>query len=316
MLAKQHLKTGKRVYLGRRNDETERIASEFARSKERAKERLKSLKERMEKDERLNKIEGVARAPKELIAIFRKINELGLGNKLIAIGTNALYAYEARCGVFLEQERLATRDIDLLNRKDKGVSFLFGELMVETKAAELVGAIDPSFEKSREVPYRFVNKEGVWLELINPMSDSVKSEHFKESVFGDVVPLAMKGIQWLENSRLFTETVIGENGKCANITTIHPLEYAIYKNWLGKQEDRDYLKHTRDLEQSRLVTRMIVEYMPDIDIEAELAGLKHFKREIVEAYRKEAYLPIAKKATHRKDGSDGTPEDEEWIPTL
>lgn len=64
----------------------------------------------------------------------------------------------------------------------------------------------------------------------------------------DVTPLAMDGMQWLENSRLFTETVIGEDGKSANITTIHPLEYAIYKYWLGQKEDRDFMKHTRDIE--------------------------------------------------------------------
>ena len=59
---------------------------------------------------------------------------------------------------------------------------------------------------------------------------------------------------------------------------------------------------------------MIAKYMPDIDIETELAGLKHFKREIVEAYRKEVYLPVAKMAANH--GSDDTPEDEEWVPTL
>ncbi len=36
-----------------------------------------------------------------------------------------------------------------------------------------------------------------------------------------------KGMQWIENARLFKETIIGTDGKSANMTTIHPLEYAI-----------------------------------------------------------------------------------------
>ena len=70
---------------------------------------------------------------------------------------------------------------------------------------------------------------------------------------------------------------------------IHPLEYAIYKNWLSKRDDRDFQKHIRDIEQSRLVTKLIVDYMPDIEIEQDVWRLKHFKREIIEVYMEEIY---------------------------
>lgn len=284
LLAKQHLKSGKREYLGRRNNLTEQIRIDFENSKAKIKEKLFILKEKMKKEVKLNKLEGVTRAPKELIAIFNKINELGLDNKVIAIGTNSLYAYEAYCGVVIEQEHLATRDIDLLNRKNKGISFIFNEMMTTKNAVELLHMIDDSFTKSAEVPYRFINNEGIWIELINPLSDSVKQETFRDNLFADVMPLAMKGMQWLENSRLFKELVIGENGKCALITTIHPLEYAIYKKWLSKQEDRDYQKHIRDLQQSKLVTRLIKEYMLNIDIERDIKNIKHFKKDIINNY--------------------------------
>jgi hypothetical protein len=73
------------------------------------------------------------------------------------------------------------------------------------------------------------------------------------------------------------------------MTTIHPLEYAIYKNWLGQQEDRDFLKHTRDIEQSRLVTKIITEYMPNIKMDKELSNMKHISKEVVEDYKKKIY---------------------------
>ena len=284
LLVKQHLKSAKREYLGRRDAQTQEIRIELENAKEKVKTKLSTLKSKIKREEKLNKLEGVARAPKELVSIFRKINELGLDKKVIAIGTNSLYAYEARAGVVIEQEHLATRDIDLLNKKEKGISFIFSEIMTGKSALELLTSIDSSFVKSEKVPYRFINNDGVWVELINPISDSVTQESFKDNLFNDVIPLAMKGMQWLENSRLFKELIIGENGKCAFLTTVHPVEYAIYKNWLSAQEDRDYLKHSRDLQQSRLVTALITEHMPQIELEKELENIQHFKKEIVSEY--------------------------------
>ena len=289
LLAKHNLRTDKREYLGRRNEETEKIASSFKSAKLEIKERLKNLKEKLKRDEKLNKLEGIARAPKELVALFRKINELRLDEKLIVIGTNSLYAYEAKAGVAIEEQHLATRDIDILNRKDKGVSFIFEKLMTSDDAISLLQSIDKSFYQSETVPYRFINKDGVWIELITPTTDKVHYNEDKESFFSDVTPLAMTGMQWLENSRLFKETVIGEDGKSANITTIHPLEYAIYKHWLGQREDRDFQKHTRDIEQSKLVTKIILDYMPNIDIEQEVINLKHIKKEVVLDYMEHIY---------------------------
>ena len=293
LLAKENLKTGKREYLGRRNEETEAIAESFRHSKAQIKERLKNLKEKLKRDEKLNKLEGITRAPKELVALFQKINELGLDDKLIVIGTNSLYAYEAKAGIMIEEEHLATHDIDILNRKDKGVSFMFTELSQTTNAIDLLQSIDKSFYQSPKVPYRFINKDGVWIELIMPVKDSMQENMDKRNFFSDVTSLAMEGIQWIENARLFKETIIGTNGRSANVTTIHPLEYAIYKNWLGQREDRDFLKHTRDIEQSKLVTKIILEYMPNIDIEKEVLNLKHIKKEVVDDYM-EKIFPVLK----------------------
>ena len=284
LLSKVQLGTGKREYLGKRDSKSEKIKEDFEASKSRMKERVKGLKEKLVRNSKMNKIEGIARAPKELVALFSRINELGLDDKLIAIGTNSLYAYEAKCGVAIEQEHLATRDIDILNRKEKGISFICKELLPSNKAIDFLHSIDDSFLKSSEASYRFINKDGIWVELINPVSDSVTQENYRDNLFADVIPLAMSGMHWLENSRLFKETIIGTDGKSANITTIHPLEFAIYKLWLSKQEDRDYQKHVRDQQQSRLVSQLIQEYMPNISIAEDCKSLKHLKKEVVDDY--------------------------------
>jgi hypothetical protein len=286
LLAKENLTTGKREYLGRRNEQTEAIAENFRASKQQIKERLKMLKERLKRDEKLNKFEKLGRVPKELIAILRKVNELDLDKNLIVIGTNSLYAYEAKAGVMIEEEYLATEDIDLLNRRQKGLSFLFHHLHADVDAILLLQAIDKSFYQSPNIPYRFINQDGVWVELLTPAS----SKGAKSELFNDILPLEMDGMQWLENARLFQETVIGTNGKTATMTTIHPLEFAIYKNWLSTVPDRNILKKNRDYAQAKLVTQLIEEYMVNIDIDAELKRMKHFKKEVVEAY-KQKVLP-------------------------
>ena len=283
LLAKENLRTGRREYLGRRGDETEKIIEQFRDSKQQIKERLKNMKEKLKRDQKLNKLEKIARAPKELVALFRKINELDLDDKLIVIGTNSLYAYEAKAGIMIEEGHLATHDIDILNRKDKGVSFMFIAMNSSSSASEFLQSIDKSFHQSPKVPYRFINNDGVWIELITPSANTLQKRK-NGNFFSDVLPLDMEGLQWIENARLFQETIIGLDGRSANITAIHPLEYAIYKNWLSQREDRDFLKHTRDIEQSRLVTEIIVEYMPDIDIKKEITNLKHISKEAVGDY--------------------------------
>jgi hypothetical protein len=99
-----------------------------------------------------------------------------------------------------------------------------------------------------------------------------------------VIHLDLEGVQWLENARLFKETIIGLDGKSAEITSIHPVEYAIYKNWLGQREDRDFLKYSRDIEQSKLVTQIIVDYMPNIALDKEIEEIKHIPKEVVNDY--------------------------------
>ena len=286
LLAKVHMGTQVREYLGKRNHETEKIKDDFNKAKERIKERLSTLKTQLKRDEKLNKLESINRAPVELVAVFRKINELGLDDNVVSIGTNSLYAFESKASVFIEQEFLATRDIDLLNRKNKGLSFIFNKSFSATDAESLLQSIDSSFQQQKNIPYRYVNKDAVWVEIVTPTSASIKSDKQLSPLFSEILPLGMEGMQWLENSPLFKELIVAENGECAFMTTINPLEFSVHKLWLGKQEFRDYSKHLRDQEQSGLVLQLISDYFVDIDIDKGLKEMKHFKKEVVDDYKK------------------------------
>ena len=83
--------------------------------------------------------------------------------------------------------------------------------------------------------------------------------------------------------------VIGDNGICANMTTIKPLEYAVYKYWLGRYERKDYMKKERDMSQSVLITNLINEYMPNIEIEEDVKQIKNISHDAIDEYINEVY---------------------------
>ncbi len=283
-LVKKHSRTNKKEYIGKKDDNTIKIYEEFHKNKEQAKIELSNTKDKLQQAQKFNKFYKINRTPSALIKIFQKINEYSLEDKILVIGTNSLYAFESYCGIFVEEEHLATFDIDLLSKKDKKLSFLFKELLPDNKISDFLHLIDKSFKVDSKVPYRFINKDNVIIDLINPSSTNIKMDSFYNNKFFDAISLDMNGMQWLENSKLFQSLIIGEDGKVAYIKTISPLDFAIYKQWLSKQKDREPIKRNRDIEQSRLVIKLIQEYMLDINLDDILTQTKHFNKKVVEDF--------------------------------
>lgn len=272
--------TKKRKSLGVRSGKTEAIYDLFRTQKAELKKSIKESKIVLERQEKISKFTKISRVPNVLINLFRRLNELGLDDKVVVIGTNSLYAYEAYCGVFIENQHLATFDIDILNKRDKKVSIAFKEKIPNRTLKGILLEVDNTFKESEEAFYRFVNKDEVVVELLNPMRMKADNESFS-----GVREIILDGIKWIESSKLHKQLLIGDSGKCAFITTINPLEYAVYKLWLSVQSYREPMKRDRDLQQSRLVTKLIKEYMLTIDIESELKNIKNMSKEAIEAYR-------------------------------
>lgn len=272
-LFKECLDTRKRVSLGRKNEETIAIYNAFKQQKQELKKALKLSKELLIKNEKINKFTKISRVP----------NVLGLDNKVIIIGTNSLYAYEAYCGIFIEEEHLATFDIDVFNKRNKKISVALKEKMPQKTLKSILLEVDKSFKKSKEASYRFVNDNDIVVEIITPIS----KQSNKNDTFSGVLNLEIEGTKWLESSRLHKQMVIGQNGKCAFVTAIHPLEYAIYKKWLGEHERKDYMKKQRDIKQSQLVTKLIQDYIPIIDIKEDLQKIRTISQKAIEQYKNE-----------------------------
>ena len=272
--------TKKRISLGRRDEKTELIISKFKEQKKELKISLKKYKELLKKQIKMCKFEKINRVPSVLVNLLRTINEYGLDDKIVIIGTNALYSYEARCGVFMENEHLATFDIDIFNKRETKISVALKTKLPQKTLRAILLDTDKTFSKAKEVPYRFYNNDGVVVEIITP----IISKETEQDDFSGVLNLEINGINWLRSSELFKVMVIGENGVCANMTTIKPLEFAVYKYWLGKHERKDYMKKERDISQSSLLTKLIEEYMPNVEIKQDVKRIKNISQKAIEEY--------------------------------
>jgi len=282
-LFKECLDSKKRVSLGRKNEKTIAIYNAFNQQKRELKASLKQSKALLIKNEKINKFTKISRVPNVLVSLFRRINELGLDDKVIIIGTNSLYAYEAYCGVFIEEEHLATFDIDVFNKRDKKISFALKEKLPQKTLKAILLDVDKSFKKSKEAPYRFINDDDIVVEIITP----IYKKEMKSDTFSGVMNLEIEGTKWLESSKLHKQMLIAQNGKCAFVTTIAPLEYAVYKKWLGEHERKDLMKRQRDIKQSHLVTKLIQEFIPIIDIDEELKNIKNISHDAIAQYKSE-----------------------------
>ncbi|MDQ1340021.1 MAG: hypothetical protein QG567_1177 [Campylobacterota bacterium] len=285
-LFKECLDTKKRESLGKKDEKTLDIYNSFNKQKKELKASLKQSKELLLKNEKINKFTKISRVPNVLVNLFRRINELGLDDKVIIIGTNSMYAYEAHCGVFIEEQHLATFDIDVFNKRDKKISITIKEKLPKKTLKSILLDVDSSFKKSKEASYRFVNNDDIVVEIITPIS----KKQLENDNFSGVVNLEIDGTKWLNSSKLYKQMVIGSNGKCAFITTINPVEYAIYKKWLGEHERKDFMKKQRDIKQSALITKLIQDYMPTIDIIDEIDKIKYMSKDAIEQYKSEVLL--------------------------
>ena len=101
--------------LGARSKETEATYEAFLHGRDNNKNRLKSLSARIDELAPVNIAMGLARVPSIAARILRACDERGLlGEQLVVVGTNALYAYEVLAGVHVESGLVASADIDLL----------------------------------------------------------------------------------------------------------------------------------------------------------------------------------------------------------
>jgi hypothetical protein len=267
--------------LGPRSPETEAIYSEFHDNKKHVFARLKDLKERLKVQARFCKAARIDRVPRIVTAILRLLEQQKLlGSNLQIIGTNALYAYEAYAGVWLERGLLATQDMDVLWDIRPKLR-LFAHDHVDNKGfIDILKTADRSFDLLSRQSFRAVNQSGYMVDLVKP-EPKLMLERENRQIGGpdDLMAVEIKKLSWLVSAPKFSQIVIGTDGFPATMVAPDPRAFAIHKLWLSRQADRDPVKKKRDRAQALAVCKLIVRYLPKFQFKPN--ELRMFPKELV-----------------------------------
>jgi len=268
--------------LGPRSEETERIYEEFKRGRAEAKGAAASIRQRIESQARLNLAIGLDRVPELPSRILRRLDGEGLlGRNVFVAGTNAIYAYEAAAGVFVQRDLLATGDLDIFFDSQ-------ARLKLTVEGAEPQGvlrvlkATDRSFRP--EGSFRAINDEGYSVDLIKATPTPPWRDEADGIGADDLEAAPILNMRWVANAPRFSAVAVGYDGAPVPMACPDPRAFALYKLWMATRDPtRDPVKRVRDQAQAEVVAKIVHEHMPQLPFEPE--QLTSFPRKVIEAAR-------------------------------
>ena len=277
-------KTGKaETSLGSRSPATEAAYEAFVSGRKQNKERLDGLAKRLDDLAPVNRAMGIGRMPNTAARILRHCDDYGLlGEQLLVVGTNALFAYEALAGVQAQSGVLATGDIDLLYDARRHISFAL-KAFRRTGLIGLLQEVDTSFAPVRPRAFRAVNKDGYLVDLIRPEAKDAFRDRLPAALSDlpdDLEGAAIFGLAWLINSPRVDAIAIDERGYPVRIVAIDPRAFALHKLWLSSRPDREPIKKARDQEQAKVAAIIASRYLRRSFDSPDLEALPNALREL------------------------------------
>jgi Nucleotidyltransferase len=257
---------GAETSLGPQDERTQAIFDSFHARKAPAEARLKAMKATLDEHRRLNRVFRVGRTPAVVVRSLAAIDEAGLWDQFLTVGTHALYAYETASGVRVESGAVATQDLDLLF--EAGKLRTYTARMDRSDARSLIAVFrraDPTFRVKRDQLQTAVNDDGFEIDIIR-----------RHATGGDPHPLRMSDEEddfWavqadqgekLASSRKFEHLVVAANGEMAMMRTLHPLDFIRLKQELAQRPGRDPLKAPKDSLQAQVVQQLWDNYLQHV----------------------------------------------------
>jgi hypothetical protein len=177
--------------------------------------------------------------------------------------------YESVAGVQFDAGLMATTDVDLLWDARATLKLgLLDDAVAEAGVLAILQKVDRSFEPVRKGDFRAVNKSGFYVDLVkqapNPPWKSGEPERIAAA---DLKPSWLPNIKWLLASEKFRSVVLGQDGLPAPMVCPDPRAFAVYKEWLSEQPDRDPGKVTRDRQQAAATIALVREKFPHLALD-------------------------------------------------
>jgi hypothetical protein len=257
--------SGGQKSIGPHSGETVKLFDSFMSRKSRLEERVKALKAQLIIQQRLNRAHRVGRVPNIVIGVINALENAGVQEHFMVVGTHALYAFEMAAGVRIAEQAMATRDVNMLFDTRKRVSFCTAMKKLDSSLIGLLRKADPSFEVVADQHYTARNNDGFEVDIIR-----------RSAATGDPHPMRMSDDEddfWaiqvsmgekLQSARRFDQVVVATSGEMALMRTVHPLDFARIKKVLAQQEFRDVNKRGKDALQAEIVTELVAQYLPQL----------------------------------------------------
>lgn len=213
---------GKVTPVGARSSETEREFEEFKQKQETLKQRLKRLKTSVESCQRLNKAVRAGAVPTPVVEVLHRLEETGLSEGSVVLGTPALFAYSQPAGVRLEE--LAWPD-----HAESVVDEAQYHLHILVHASEnAVKAALPSLKAEAEVMVAPAGGGGErTYHFFEFKFHSKRATHKCTAKDAHWRSVATEMAQSIERAGKFEQVVIGKTGTMATMRTLDPKFFAL-----------------------------------------------------------------------------------------
>lgn len=247
--------SGNQKSLGPRSLETETRYQTFVASKEQAQDYLKQINDRLAERAPMLKALRMGRILEPMAKVIREFDVAGmLGSRLLIGGTQAISAYEALAGQWLDASMTATEDLDFVWRQG-----LSAEVLVKQAPEAIMlhlKKIDASYTVNTERTFQVRNAKGMIIDFISDEAGA------KDSPKEYLKPIAITGQEWLIASQNISVVAIDSSGFPVRLVVPDPRTFAIHKAWVAKRPDRSPLKVAKDIRQSQAVAILVKKYLP------------------------------------------------------
>ncbi len=241
-----------RKHHGPRSPQTEALFATYSAERNRIVERMQSTRSRMEQMAPVNRALGLGRMPTLTADILRQLDQHGfLGTKIAIVGTNALYAYEAKCGVHIHSPLMETTDADRLWDARERLTLAI-EKMPPPAVLALLRKADASFDASRQYGLSAENKDGFIVELLTVDTGNLEAT----GLDGDLTVNPMVGMEALLSLPRFEAVAIDRRGMPLRIVAPEIRAFALLKEWVSKQPGRPPEKRRRDRDQAKVLREL------------------------------------------------------------
>ena len=272
-----------RKSFGRRSPETEAKLEAFLAGKSRVEGQIRSLRGQLEDQFAVLRARGLDRVPQLTARVIRKLDDLGwLGTFLIVLGTNALFAYEAKAAVRIESGPLATGDVDVLLDARRRLVMSGGA--TERRLVGALQSVDRSFRRSCGRACTIANKDGYVVALIKSQGLGRIMREVQARLSDDLdepAATTTDSSRWLLNAPKFEAMAFDERGLPLRIVTLDPRVFALQKQRIVENDPtRDPAERVRDEQQANLVARIVTRHLGLKFDDSVLSGLPRAFRDL------------------------------------